>query len=309
MNRQIAIEKFWENVDQSTPCWTWRGGHSNGRPCMRWRGASTSANRVSYEIAYGPISKGRYIHTTCDTLYCLTPTHLRLDQVPHTPQMFDHTIPKNCTACGEMKEAEAFPFWKANGPERRPRCRTCIKKSSRAFYERTRQVTFTRPVFLHAEERFWSHVNKTKECWLWTGSLTVHGYGQCNWQGRTQLAHRVAYLLAYKSIKRGHYVCHRCDVRACVRPEHLFPGTHKENLQDASQKGQMASGQRNGYHTKPASRVVGEGQGAAKLTTQSVLRIRELAGKLSQRALAKAFNVSINTIWAIQHHRTWTHLP
>jgi hypothetical protein len=93
------------------------------------------------------------------------------------------------------------------------------------------------------ETRFWAKVNKTDACWLWVGSLDKDGYGQiaARHDGRTGLlrAHRLSWVLAYGSIPEGLVICHKCDVRSCIRAEHLFLGTHQDNIADARQKGRL----------------------------------------------------------------------
>lgn len=88
-------------------------------------------------------------------------------------------------------------------------------------------------------ERVWSRVTKTEGCWLWTGSKTVHGYGlvsngHTGWAG---YAHRLIYAWTFGPIPDGMEVCHRCDTPSCVRPEHLFLGTHADNMHDMAAKG------------------------------------------------------------------------
>lgn len=87
------------------------------------------------------------------------------------------------------------------------------------------------------QEKFWVHVNKTDYCWLWTGAVAGK-YGQCRSAPHTKIpAHRYSYILNVGEIPDGLYVCHRCDVRLCVRPDHLFLGTAKDNAQDMVAKG------------------------------------------------------------------------
>ena len=97
-------------------------------------------------------------------------------------------------------------------------------------------------------ERFWSKVNKNGtipphcpnigECWLWTGHIIVGGYGRLSvGHGIQEFAHRLSYMLHYGNIPNGCFVCHRCDNPPCVRPDHLFIGTHTDNMRDMIAKG------------------------------------------------------------------------
>lgn len=85
-------------------------------------------------------------------------------------------------------------------------------------------------------ERFWSKVDKSGECWLWTGKITRDGYGcfTVHEGGKTKFhgAHRIAYILENGSIPDGMDIDHTCFVRACVRPDHLRLATRAQNLQN-----------------------------------------------------------------------------
>jgi hypothetical protein len=89
------------------------------------------------------------------------------------------------------------------------------------------------------EARFWAKVQKTDSCWLWTGCKS-RGYGRFRSRGNkvtSQRTHRVSWEIAHGPIPDGLKVLHRCDTPACVRPDHLFLGTQKENVWDSIQKG------------------------------------------------------------------------
>jgi len=161
-----------------------------------------------------------------------------------------------------------------------------------------RQYTRTSPI-----ERFWSKVHKTETCWLWTGYVTPTGYGMHN-VSKTVVyrAHRYAWQVVNGEIPDGLFVCHRCDVRNCVRPDHLFLGTHAENMSDRNRKGRQAKGKQNWNKVPPK----GERNPAAQLTWNQVREIRvRLAAGESCRSLGRIFGVSKSTISAIRCGHIW----
>ncbi len=152
-------------------------------------------------------------------------------------------------------------------------------------------------------DRFWSKVDITGDCWLWTGSLNrKNGYGVLSVYDSEQQRHlkmvasRVCYILHFGPIPKGLDVCHHCDNRRCVKPEHLFLGTRKENLQDMVSKGRACDGEKG-----PRS----------KLTDQKVqdIRRRYAAGGVSQSQLAREYGVRQPTLNWIVRQKTWKHIP
>ena len=92
-----------------------------------------------------------------------------------------------------------------------------------------------------AYERFWSFVDKTSDgCWEWAGWTHGKGYGRFTFleEGKQRFVstHRVSYFLEYGTIPERLFVLHRCDNLPCVRPTHLFLGTHTDNMRDKAQK-------------------------------------------------------------------------
>jgi hypothetical protein len=142
------------------------------------------------------------------------------------------------------------------------------------------------------EERFWSYVAKgnEEECWEWRGALKKNGYGVLTVNHRQVLVHRLSYELHNGDIG-DLCVCHSCDNPKCVNPNHLFLGTHQENMDDKVEKGRVSRG---------------EDLPQTKLTVEDVLFIRESAESL--RALSKRFGVSYQAISLIRNRKTWNHV-
>lgn len=87
---------------------------------------------------------------------------------------------------------------------------------------------------------FWDKMDKSGDCWLWTSNRLTNGYGQFTIKGRSKspiLTHRFAYELTYGPIPKGMHVCHKCDVKLCCNPDHLFLGTPADNANDCVRKG------------------------------------------------------------------------
>jgi hypothetical protein len=97
----------------------------------------------------------------------------------------------------------------------------------------------TPPIDDERRRRFWSKVDKSGDCWTWTAGRDGK-YGKfCMPKGQSCRAHRISYEMAHGPIPDGMFVCHRCDNPLCVRPDHLFIGSNRDNVHDAVRKGRM----------------------------------------------------------------------
>jgi hypothetical protein len=192
---------------------------------------------------------------------------------------------KTCRLCNEHLPIECF--------DRRPSQPTHGYKASckKCLSERG-----------HPEVRFWKFVKNSShnECWEWTGTQNHSGYGlytvgDGKRRRKTHSAHRYSWVLKFGPVPDGLFVCHRCDNRSCVNPDHLFLGTAKDNMVDASDKMRMSHGE---HHHETT------------LTEEMVTALRAeyaTTGK-STRDLAQEFGISPSSAWRIINRKTWKHI-
>jgi hypothetical protein len=141
---------------------------------------------------------------------------------------------------------------------------------------------------------FYSAPPNERGCILWTGNRNKKDYGFLKWRGADRGAHRLSWEVAHGPIEANLCVCHRCDTPACINPDHLFLGTHADNVADREAKGRRTP-------------LRGEAHGMAKLTEAVVLEIRAAAG--TQRSIAARFGIKQAQVSAIKRRRNWAHLP
>lgn len=178
------------------------------------------------------------------------------------------------------------------------------------------------------EARFLTHVEKTEgECWLWQAGKDAGGYGLFSLGSRKTKrvavkAHRFSYEMHIGPIPPGegyHGTCvlHKCDVRNCVNPAHLFLGTHQDNMDDMRTKGRgvfdaprkVYTGDEHWTRQPGADLLRGEAHGRAKLTEAKVADIREAhAEGMSISLLARIYKVSRPCIKCVLNGRTWGHV-
>ena len=143
-----------------------------------------------------------------------------------------------------------------------------------------------------AIDRFWSRVEKTDTCWLWMGCLASNGYGFFKYDYRQMRAHRFAWQITYGPVPKNMLVCHKCDVRRCVNPEHLFIGTQLDNIHDMLKKGRERPWGRTVTHCPRGHEYTDENTyttGTSRQCRTCVLASLR-ARRLQQRACAKASN-------------------
>ena len=151
-------------------------------------------------------------------------------------------------------------------------------------------------------ERFEVKFTKTDNslCWEWTANKNNKGYGMFypGYGKNKRLAHRISYELHVAPIPEGKHVLHICDNPGCVNPEHLFTGTHGDNMRDKEAKNR-------GNHVS----LKGEQNASSILTEKSVISIRDLysTGKTRDQ-LTAMFGVTYACIADIINNRSWTHL-
>lgn len=148
--------------------------------------------------------------------------------------------------------------------------------------------------------RFWRFVKKTAGCWGWTGSLSPAGYArmgigsETDGTARIVFAHRFAWELRHGPIPSGLEVCHHCDNPVCTRPDHLFLGTHKDNMADSARKGRARGAEGEAHHK-------------AKMTWEKVNQMRRLyaAGGIGTVRLGRMFGIGAPQAYNIVAGINW----
>ena len=152
--------------------------------------------------------------------------------------------------------------------------------------------------FIDTIERYSTPVTETG-CWIWDKSLNRGGYGRVKIEGKTVSAHRLSYMVHVEDPK-DMYVLHKCDVACCVNPEHLYLGTHQDNMRDKKDRKRA---------TKPRPNAQGEKHGNCLLTKENVKEIRQkyLPRQYTYKMLSKEYGVSVRTIQSIIRKERWNY--
>lgn len=143
-------------------------------------------------------------------------------------------------------------------------------------------------------QTFWDYVQKSDGCWEWKGGKHSFGYGVLSVDGKSYLAHRHCYELHYGEIQDDMEVCHKCDNPSCVRPDHLFVGSHDDNMKDKVNKGRQPRG---------------TNVSTAKLTDEKVREARKLRDDgMTFVAIGSIFGTSRKTVECAVKGITWRHI-
>jgi hypothetical protein len=139
-------------------------------------------------------------------------------------------------------------------------------------------------------------VDPKSGCWIWQRARSKAGYGQLSVGGKVRYAHVLSFECFVGERPSGAEVCHRCDNPPCINPDHLFAGSHHQNMLDATAKGRMG----------PRVPAKGERCGSAKLTESDVLAIRRAVG--TTIAIGRQYGVDRTLVGKIRRKEIWGHL-
>jgi len=170
---------------------------------------------------------------------------------------------------------------------------------SKTFFLKHVSINRRQRTEMELRNYFWERVNKNgpNGCWLWTSWKTPGGYGAGNFNGVFLIASRLSVLLHNGKLDTTKAVCHKCDNRRCVNPDHLYEGTYKENFRDMFVRGRYVF-------------MRGSANGHSKLNEQQVKEIRESFSprRITKQMLADKFCISLSVIEQVIARKTWKHV-
>ena len=161
-------------------------------------------------------------------------------------------------------------------------------------------------------DRIMSKIDKSGDCWVWTGGTGNSGYGRMRINKKLYSPHRLMWEIYNKKlILNNMEICHKCDNRLCINPEHLFMGTHRDNMKDCSKKrrvhgilDEFGKSIDNGYRFKIGNIPIGR-----KLAKEDIINILNyLKNGYTQREIGEMYNVSHTTILDIKRGKCYVNI-
>lgn len=299
-------------TEKTDTCWLWKGWRQHGYGKIEYSGKTHQVHRLSYALHIAPIEAKVKVRQTCGIKNCINPAHLELEKTLEKDkkrlwEKVDILSPAQCWVWKAAVNNYGHPIFD-HKPARRlvyewerssiPAGMMVLNSCDNALCVNPSHLSLAESARGSTVERFWRRVKRTNTCWLWTGSILPNGYGKISIKHRDVLAHRYSYELLKGKIPDGHLCLHKCDVRNCVNPEHLFTGTHLDNMEDRNRKKRQAKGHQMGAHS-------------AKLSDEQVKEIRSQysPGNTSQRQLAEEYGLNQSQISRILTRKRYKHVP
>lgn len=198
------LSRFWSCVEKTETCWNWTGPMEGNSGLFSWAGGNDAkAHRVSFFLHFGPPGE-LLLERACRNTRCVRPDHIAEQDI-------------------EAIKAEAAAFRAAHKP--------ITPSGNKPLPELTPEII----------ERFWSKVDKSGECWRWTGTTDDDGYGRFQIRQVNFPAHRIAFFLHNGYINDWLQVHHSCDSPFCVRGAHLSQGDNQRNILDSIERQRLLS--------------------------------------------------------------------
>lgn len=139
-------------------------------------------------------------------------------------------------------------------------------------------------------------------CWGWSGSISSAGYSLIFCNHEIKWGHRFSFEYHREEIRQGYVICHHCDNPVCTRPDHLFQGTMKDNIQDCIRKGRFKL-------APDESKAQGERVSGAKLKESQVIEIKKMIKEgMKNPEIARLYEVTHGNISCIRLGQTWKHV-